>query len=206
LNRIGVKDDVETGGEIHAPANAAREDRHGYRNNRLVVPDDKQSRQARAAFASTGHLMNPDRMLALQFLASDRKPLEIASNPLAQELGGCLLELDESAGACTLSFQAPERFAQGAGVLQGGIVAAMLDFGMAFAAFHMVTADRSFATASMTLNLLKSAPPGRYLVRGRVVRLGARMIFTEATLHKSEADDLIATASGVMPLSPASGA
>jgi uncharacterized protein (TIGR00369 family) len=155
--------------------------------------------------------VNTDRDLVLELLEGGRLPAALASNPLARELAGELLELDKERGAVTLAFAPPERYAQGAGVLQGGIVTAMLDFAMAFAAHVRLAADeRTFATASLTVQLLRPAPPGRYVARGRIVRAGRKLLFAEADVvadgaGKSPSRDppgteLIATASAVLPL------
>ncbi|MGH8228451.1 MAG: PaaI family thioesterase [Steroidobacteraceae bacterium] len=156
--------------------------------------------------------MNTDRVLAVQFLEGGGKPLPLASNPLARALAGELLELDAERGSALLAFTPPQQFLQGAGVIQGGIVAALLDFAMAFAALAALGgADRPFATATLQVSLMKPAPPGRYLARGRIVRKGRRLMFAEAALAPApeaargqdgaRAPDAatVATASAVMP-------
>jgi uncharacterized protein (TIGR00369 family) len=145
-------------------------------------------------------------------------PAALTSNPLARELGGAVLDLSAERGEAALTFAPPERFAQGAGVLQGGIVTAMLDFAMAFAAHAKLGAEeRTFATASLSIHFLRPALPGRYVARGRLVRAGRRLLFAEAVLapdpgatpRDSSApgsgpavpgSPIIATASAVMPL------
>jgi uncharacterized protein (TIGR00369 family) len=143
--------------------------------------------------------VNADRALVLEFLQGDRKPAGITSNPLAQELGAELIELDATQGGALLAFVPSTRFVQGAQVLQGGIVAALLDFAMAFAAHaRLADEERAFATATLTVSLLRAAPPGRYLARGRIVRLGRKLMFAEAELS-SESGESFARASAVMP-------
>jgi len=128
-------------------------------------------------------LVNSDRELVLELAQSGRLPAPLASNPLACELEGQVLELATDRGLATLAFAPPARFAQGGGVLQGGIVAALLDFAMAFAAHaKLLRDDRGFATASMSVHLLRPAPPARYLSRGRIVRAGRKLLFAEAEL------------------------
>jgi uncharacterized protein (TIGR00369 family) len=144
--------------------------------------------------------VNTDRALVLEFLAGARKPLPITSNPLASALGGELLELDADAGTAVLAFRPPQSFSQGAGVLQGGIVATLLDFAMAFAVHAVLaTRARAFATANLSVSLLRPAHPGRYLARGRVVRAGRTLLFAEATLVAQDGG-IVATATAVMPL------
>jgi uncharacterized protein (TIGR00369 family) len=152
--------------------------------------------------------VNTDRALVLEFLRGDRKPAAITSNPLALELGAEILELDAEQGAALLAFVPPARFVQGARVLQGGIIATLLDFAMAFAAHARLAIPvhggtdpvREFSTATLNVNLLRPAPPARYLAHGRIVRVGTRLMFAEAELTAEDGGENIARASAVMPL------
>ena len=147
--------------------------------------------------------MNPDRALVAQFLHGSREPLALGSNPLARDLNGSLLQLDETAGVALLAFEPPERFLQGAQLLQGGISATLLDFAMAFAAHAKLEAagsPQSFATASLTVHLLRPAPSARYLVRGRIVRMGGKLAFAEGDMAREGDERPYATASAVLAL------
>lgn len=167
--------------------------------------------------------MNTDRDLVLELSKNGRLPARLASNPLACELEAEVLELSIDSGRAVLAFDPPARFAQGGGVLQGGIVTALLDFAMAFAAHAKLAGEhRSFATASMNVHFLRPAPPARYIARGRIVRAGRKLLFAEAELvaagagtsgaeamrppdavpaRDSASDgELIATATAVLPL------
>lgn len=153
-------------------------------------------------------LVNSDRDLVLELFKGGRLPAKLASNPLARELEGEMLEIACDTGLAVLAFDPPARFAQGGGVLQGGIVTALLDFAMAFAAHAKLAGERrTFATASLNVHFLRPAPPARYIARGRIVRAGRKLLFAEAQLaavsgvSSSLSDgDLIATASAVLPL------
>jgi uncharacterized protein (TIGR00369 family) len=164
--------------------------------------------------------VNTDRDLVLELSKSGRLPAPLASNPLARELDGEVLQLSTESGLAMLAFSPPARFAQGGGVLQGGIVTALLDFAMAFAAHaKLLGEDRGFGTASMNIQFLRPAPPARYIAHGRIVRAGRKLLFAEAQLvagsapgaaagpavsatpRKDASDrDLIATASAVLAL------
>jgi len=145
--------------------------------------------------------VNTDRTLVLEFLKGSARPLPITSNPLACALRGELIELDAERGTALLAFAPDERWAQGAGVLQGGVLATLLDFAMAFAAHaRLARAEREFATATLTVNLLRPAPVGRYLARGRVVREGRKLLFADAELTAASDATVVATASAVLPL------
>jgi uncharacterized protein (TIGR00369 family) len=147
--------------------------------------------------------VNPDRALVAQFLHGSREPLALASNPLARDLNGSLLQLDEAAGVALLAFEPPERFLQGAQLLQGGISATLLDFAMAFAAHAKLAgagSPQSFATASLTVHLLRPAPSARYLVRGRIVRMGGKLAFAEGHMAREGDERPYASASAVLAL------
>lgn len=154
-------------------------------------------------------LVNTDRDLVREISKSGRLPARIASNPLARELEAELLELSSERAFAVLAFEPPERFAQGGGVLQGGIVAALLDFSMAFAAHAKLGNEtRTFATVSMNVHFVRPAPPARYIARGSIVRAGRKLLFAEAELiaagpsnSKSDTAELTATASAVLALS-----
>jgi uncharacterized protein (TIGR00369 family) len=144
--------------------------------------------------------VNPDRALVLEFLRNGCKPLTLTSNPLAAALGGTLLEIDSAAGSAVLAFEPTGQFLQGAGVLQGGVLAAMLDFAMAFAAHGALAEERPFATATLTVHLLRPSAAAPLLARGSIRQLGRRVIFADGELRTREAALAIATASALMPL------
>ena len=143
--------------------------------------------------------MNRDQVLIAGFLSGDRRPAPITSSPLAALLNAQLLEVD-AAGRVVLSFEPPETFVQGARVLQGGTVATMLDFAVAFAVLAALPADRSCATASLTTNFMKPATPGKYIARGSVDRLGSQVAFGSAILQRADNNQTVATATAVMPV------
>lgn len=146
--------------------------------------------------------MNSDHAFVHQFQSGDRSPAPVTSNPLARLLRAQLIEADPK-GRAVLSFEPPADFVQGAGVLQGGTVATMLDFALAFAALAALPPERSFATASLTVNLMKAAVPGKYTARGIVERLGSQVIFATASLQRDDNAQTVATASAVMPVGQA---
>jgi uncharacterized protein (TIGR00369 family) len=148
---------------------------------------------------SNNRPVNTDRALVLEFLRDGRRPAAITSNPLAQDLNAEILKLDAESGTALLAFTPPARYVQGAQVLQGGIVATLLDFAMAFAAHaRLAQEERTFSTATFTVTLLRPAPPARYLASGRIVRAGGKLLFAEAELS-AESGASIARASALMP-------
>lgn len=144
--------------------------------------------------------MNKDHQLILQFLAGDGTPMRVDSNPLSIDLGATLLEVDAKAGTLTLGFDPGERFLQGNGVIQGGIVTTMLDFAIAFAALAQLPETRSAVTVSLNAHLVKPAPAGRYVALGAVQRMGGKLAFMDAELRRAGCTDVVASATAVMAL------
>lgn len=68
------------------------------------------------------------------------------------------------------------------GVVQGGIVAVMLDMAMAMAAEGGIT------TASLQYEILRPVMPAALEVRGRIVRQGRRITFAEAVIENAEGE------------------
>ncbi len=144
--------------------------------------------------------LNPDQALILDFLAGDGTPRPFDANPLARGLGTQLLAADAKEGTVTLGFTPGPQFLQGNGCVQGGIVAAMLDFALALAVLTRLAAGQSHTTASFSVNLLRPTRVGRYVARGRLQRLGSRLAFAYASLALGDTEEPVATATGVMSL------
>ena len=79
-----------------------------------------------------------------------------------------------------LRFTVEPRFTIGRGVVQGGVVTAMLDMAMALAA------GGAISTASIHVEILRPAVGPTLLVEGRVVRKGRRIVFAEASMRDPE--------------------
>lgn len=144
--------------------------------------------------------LNPDHALIREFLAGDRAPRPFDANPLARALGTQLLAADAREGSVKLGFAPGPQFLQGNGCVQGGIVAAMLDFALALAVLTRMEAGQSHSTASFSVNLLRPTRVGSYIARGRIQRMGSRLVFAEAGLAFADTGETVATATGVMSL------
>ncbi|HKJ73436.1 MAG TPA: PaaI family thioesterase [Alphaproteobacteria bacterium] len=140
---------------------------------------------------------NPDKALLLRFLDNPGAPTVVDSNPLAAALRCRLLEVDPK-GFVRLDFEPDETFLQGNGAVQGGAVAAMLDFAMAFAALAALPGEQGGATTSMTVNYLKAVRAGRYEAIGRIERKGRSVVFARGELRPVGSLELAATASSVL--------
>jgi acyl-coenzyme A thioesterase PaaI-like protein len=122
------------------------------------------------------------------------------AGPLALQMQAELLDVDLETGFTLSAYRVGEEFTQGAGVIQGGVVSAMLDYAMALCGFTRIAKGKTFGTVSLTTQFLKPVIPGRYLVKGRLDRAGSRMIFTSAELRADGSETLLATACAVMAI------
>lgn len=128
---------------------------------------------------------NPDADL-LRALMSGAvvSPVEVTSNRLAEALGAYLVAADAGDRSVRLTFLPGDEFLQGAGVVQGGAVSAMLDFAMAWACFTALPPEHTVTTTSMTSNFMGAARGGEVVEAfGRVDRPGRRVMFTSAELR-----------------------
>ncbi len=81
-------------------------------------------------------------------------------------------------GCAVLRFTTEPQWTIGNGVVQGGIVTAMLDMAMAFA-------SNGLSTASITVDILRPAT-GRLTATGTTTKKGRRLLFATAELHDDE--------------------
>jgi uncharacterized protein (TIGR00369 family) len=139
-----------------------------------------------------------DRALIRRFRDSDQKePLLLRSIPLSRSLQSAAISVDVKAKRLRMRFQPGDEFLQGRGVIQGGILATMLDFTIAFAAMTVTAEDKAVATASLNVSYLKPAAPGVYFCDAEVERAGRTLVFVRASLFPENGDP-VATATAVM--------
>lgn len=87
-------------------------------------------------------------------------------------------------GRCTWRMTADERFANPAGIMQGGFLGAFADSAMGAAAVTFVQGRKVFAAnAEMKISFLAPVPPGAILLcTAEVVSGGSRVAFVEASV------------------------
>jgi len=87
-------------------------------------------------------------------------------------------------GRCIWRMQADERFANPAGIMQGGFLGAFADSAMGAAAVTFVQGRKVFAAnAEMKISFLAPVPPGATLFcTAEVVSGGSRLAFVEASV------------------------
>ncbi len=130
-------------------------------------------------------------------------PPLLPPGPLLDTLGGCrILEIDPAAGRIRAAFTARPEFCHSNGtIVQGGFVTAWLDFSMAYATLVHSTGQRNLASLEIKVTFLKRVAPGPVVVEGRVLRMGGRVAFLEASLWNAD-DELAATATSTALLVP----
>lgn len=146
------------------------------------------------------HTEHPERKLLHEVHQRKLENVAVATNPLAASLGMRIGSVP-ALGQVILTFGIDEGFTQGGGVVQGGIFAAMLDFGLAFAALSATPADRSVCTIGLNVNYLRPALPGRFTVEALLEKMGRTVAVARASLYNAEGQ-LLATASSPLAVVP----
>lgn len=115
-----------------------------------------------------------------QFFASFPAP------PVAELLGWEFAGWDEKARAFSVRFDGKPGFANPAGVIQGGILTAMMDDTMGPAVVAASGGTRFCQTIDLHAHFLRPVRPGSVRCTARVVQLGHRVAFIEAELFDAE--------------------
>lgn len=119
--------------------------------------------------------------------------------PAARLLGWRFISFDPAAGTLCVSFEAKDGFLNPAGIVQGGILAAMLDETMS-PTVAAVAAEEVFAqTLEMKVSFLRPAQIGQITGEGRIVRRGREIAFLEGRLLDISGQ-ILATASATARL------
>ena len=113
--------------------------------------------------------------------------------PCADLLGWQLLDARPAEGWIRIGFEGKPEFRNPAGVIQGGLLSAMLDDTMGPAVLVMTEGRLYTATISMTVSFLAPAKVGPIFGEAKVVHLGKTVAFVEGRLT-DEAGTLLATA------------
>jgi uncharacterized protein (TIGR00369 family) len=116
-----------------------------------------------------------------------------APPPAAMLLGFELVSVDPQAGTIEVAFNGSERFLNPVGVIQGGLLAAMLDDTLGPALVATLSDGEWAPTTDLHVQFLSPARPGRLIGHGRVVRRGAQVAFLAGEL-RDEHGNVVATA------------
>lgn len=110
-----------------------------------------------------------------------------ADTPIARLLGRSL-EHSDPAGAARLNFKGEPMFCNAAGVIQGGILTAMLDSALGQALRAALGPDERFVTLEVSTRFLRPARPGRIVAEARVIRRGRSTAVIQAEIWSPEGD------------------
>jgi uncharacterized protein (TIGR00369 family) len=114
--------------------------------------------------------------------------------PVAILLGWKTLEYDSEKGFIRGEMLAREEFLNPAGVLQGGMMCAMLDNAAGLAVMCALEPGQMAPTMEIKSNFMRPGKPGKFIAEGRIRSQAAGVCFVEASLM-SESGQLVATAS-----------
>lgn len=106
--------------------------------------------------------------------------LDATASPLGNWLHGTLLAVDRD--SCTVAYVVRPEMTNPAGILHGGVMAAMLDelIGMTV---HLEAGDTFFASVNLAIDYLAAARAGdEVIARTRIVRRGKGIVNVEGTL------------------------
>lgn len=102
--------------------------------------------------------------------------------PIAQTLGWRLVHAEE--GLVRLALPVGEHLMHGGGIVHGGVLSTLCDSAMANAVMSKLHKGQRFTTTQLNLNFIRAVSgSGEISCEGRVVKLGNRVTFTEATVQ-----------------------
>ena len=122
--------------------------------------------------------------------------LSLPEDGLLESMGFVqVLSTDRKLGVVRAEFEAMKRFCHTDGtIVQGGFISGWLDFSMAQAVIVRAAEPVGVASLELKVNFLQRVGPGRVIAEGRVLRMGRRVAFLEASLF-DPAGVVLATAS-----------
>lgn len=122
-------------------------------------------------------------LAGLDGMAQLRKRIELdRPPPMLQTMGLSLVDIGE--GLAVFEGTPDERFYNPSGTVHGGYAATLLDSACGIAVHTRMTAEQGYTTLELKVSYLRAltADSGRVRAQGRVLSLGRRAAFTEATL------------------------
>ena len=126
--------------------------------------------------------------------------------PSARWMGMDVVELDVDAMTCTVTFQPKPEMQNFGGVVQGGILAAMMDDAMGFLAFVSLGGKFAMGTIDLHTQFLRAVPMNVIpRCEARVIKAGKSIAFTEAVLFAGDDDEPAARATASQKLRPFTG-
>lgn len=125
-------------------------------------------------------------------MIADQRLGGVASPPTHTLMDAQYVSHDGDAGILTLSFAAKHEFTNPAGIIQGGILTAMLDDTMGPLIVLALRGEKFPSSTDLHTTFYKAAQPGQRLtVEARIDRLGGTICYSSAII-KDEVGDVIA--------------
>lgn len=121
------------------------------------------------------------------------------TSALGEMIGREIIRMED--GESEVHFTMDERWMNMQGILHGGAYATMLDTACGVAARSMLDLDvhKGHVTLELKTSYFKGGRPGKYIGKGKVLRMGKRVSYIEAGLF-DEAGDLVSRASATFSL------
>ncbi len=116
--------------------------------------------------------------------------------PIGKKLGMKFTQIKE--GTAVFELDVRKEHLNSVGVVQGGVITAMLDASMGLAFGSVIPKQYKFATMEINVSFLKPIMEGHLIARGSVLKKGKRAGFTEGSLYLKDIGPktLVAKASG----------
>ena len=118
---------------------------------------------------------------------------DFTTPPSSKLLGWHLIDARPRDGWVRIGFDGRHDFCNPAGLVQGGILSAMLDDTMGPAVMVMTEGKFYTTTISLTVNFMAAAKPGPITAEAKVIQIGKTIAFMEGKLT-AEDGTLLATA------------
>jgi uncharacterized protein (TIGR00369 family) len=112
---------------------------------------------------------------------------------------------DEATGVLSCAFEATEAFLNPVGLVQGGILAAMLDEAMGPVAAAVSRGSLLAQTLEMKISYMRAARMGTIFGEGRILQRGRDILFLEGRLFDSERRIIAIATATARALSPQGG-
>ncbi len=128
---------------------------------------------------------------------------DVKNSEIGKLIGRELIKMQD--GESEVAFEISEIWLNMQGILHGGAFATMLDTACGVAIRSLLDLDkyRGHATLELKTSYLKAGKPGKYIAKGRVLRMGRSVAYSEASLFDPDGE-LVSKASATFKLLPKS--
>ncbi|MCU0630369.1 MAG: PaaI family thioesterase [Methanoregulaceae archaeon] len=124
------------------------------------------------------------------------------ANPFFCLMGIDIVSLEK--GKASLRMKVRDDMLNGEGYLQGGMFTALADEAMVLSIYSLLEEEQVIATISESTSFMRGAGPGMVIVaEGRIIKIGRRVVFSEADVRLEGLPDVIARSSASFAISPA---